>query len=275
MSVIGQLDDLALRPDGRGLSLELTPGDCFAVMGRGGSGKSLLLQTITGQSKPGRGSAKVLGAWVQAAPEDLPRRGTPLSLVRDFAKRNDSDRTVTVLNTLGLTEHRDVQLSKLTSSQMIAASLVGPLLGAQPLVVIDGELDMLDPLTLDAVLRLIDEDREAGRAFLVTTNRPDVAERLGNLIVMKSREVSFAGSLRELLEKTQPVELTIECDDSSTVHTMVEPFSVSVKASKGQVVVTAHDGQALAARLLTQGYGNIRTIVWREPTLAEALIGLM
>jgi hypothetical protein len=55
---------------------------------------------------------------------------------------------------------------------------------------------------------------------------------------------------------------------------MVEPFVTSVRVSGRRLVMQAEDGQEVAARLLTNGYGLVRSVVVKEPSLEEALIQL-
>ena len=65
MSTLG-LNDLDVRIGTvevcRGLTLELAPGQCWAVLGRNGSGKTTLLHTLAGVRTPQRGEVRLDGA---------------------------------------------------------------------------------------------------------------------------------------------------------------------------------------------------------------------
>jgi ABC-type uncharacterized transport system ATPase subunit len=113
-----------------------------------------------------------------------------------------------------------------------------------------------------------------GTAFMVRTNRLGIAEALGRIVVVASDEPLYAGTCDECRILHGPTELLVETDDPSTSRTMVEPFAVSVKIVRGGLIVTSNKGQALAARLLTEGYGSVRAVVIKEPTLREAVLGL-
>ena len=55
---------------------------------------------------------------------------------------------------------------------------------------------------------------------------------------------------------------------------MIEPLAVSVKVVRGGMIVSAAKGQETVAKLLTEGYGSVRSVVLREPTLEEAVLSL-
>jgi ABC-type uncharacterized transport system ATPase subunit len=119
------------------------------------------------------------------------------------------------------------------------------------------------------------EEGKAGRGFFIATQRPDLVESFGQLVALRAGESVFAGSVRELIGRSRPSTVHVTTDQPSTVRTMVEPLSVSVKVAPGRLEITAHNAQALAARLLTQGYGDVDSIVIQEPTVADALIELL
>lgn len=272
--VLVRFSSVTFRPKGRTMSFEIRPGDNYAVMGPACSGKSRLAECALGEAEPEEG--KVSSKCASVAPDDGPknRRTTPLSLAKAAAKKADSERLVGALSALGLTEVRDRPIGQLTTGQLVACNLLPCFVQDSELVVIDGHLDVLDPWLLDRILDLIEDDVNNGRAYLIVTNQPAIAERLGHVIVLSGGEPVFAGSVRELIQSCRPAELTVECNDGTTVRGIAEPFSLSVKAAPGKLELTTHSGQGLAARLLTHGYGNVKSVIVREPTLAEALARL-
>jgi hypothetical protein len=58
------------------------------------------------------------------------------------------------------------------------------------------------------------------------------------------------------------------------VRALVAPFEVSVRDTDDGVVMQASEGQQLAAKLLLEGYGDVKLVVLRSPTLEEALLSL-
>jgi ABC-type multidrug transport system ATPase subunit len=274
-SPLVKFDSVAWREGGRTLSLELWPGEAYAVVGRAGSGKSWMLESIQGQTRPVLGKISVEGgvaAPVELAPK---RKVTPMDLAKSGRGRIDSARLVRVISAVGLWEERDEAIQRLSPSQAVAACLLPALLSSARVVVMDGHLDVLDPVALAETLDLMREEGKAGRGFFIATQRPDLVESFGQLVALRAGESVFAGSVRELIGRSRPSTVHVTTDQASTVRTMVEPLSVSVKVGPGRLEITAHNAQALAARLLTQGYGDVDSIVIQEPTVADALIELL
>jgi ABC-2 type transport system ATP-binding protein len=268
------LDKFALAHEGELLNLELHGGDIFAVVGRAGSGKTLLFDTILGEEKPACGEATLQGTVIAAQYSTGKSRQTPFTVAKASATKGNQRRIADVLAALGLWDARNVQLSKLTTGMVVACDLLPVLLSDADLVLVDGHFDLLDPWALDGAFEEVFRLAEEKTAFLVATNRPELAERLGNLLVLVEGQVKYAGTVEQLVRSIEPTEIVVEADDLSTVTSMVEPFVTGVRVSGRRLVLQAEDGQEVAARLLTNGYGLVRSVVVKEPSLEEALVQL-
>lgn len=269
------LDKYALASEGDLLNLELHGGDVYAVVGRAGSGKTLLLDTILGEEKPACGDVVVQGTVLSAQYSSGKSRSTPFGVAKGSANKENQRRIADVLAALGLWDARNVPLHKLTTGMVVACDLLPVLLSDADLVLIDGHLDLLDPWALDGAFEELFRLAEEKTAFLIATNRPELAERIGNIIVLSEGQVKYAGAVDSLVRSIEPTEIVVEADDLSTVTTMVEPFVTGVRVSGRRLVLQAEEGQEVAARLLTNGYGLVRSVVVKEPSLEEALIQLV
>ncbi|MDI9634777.1 ATP-binding cassette domain-containing protein [Geitlerinema splendidum] len=254
------------------MSLDLLTGDSYAVMGQAGSGKSTLLNLISGKAKPVSGTVTINDSVVTPVAFGTGRKVTPLSIAQSHSPKGGAERVVRALTALDLAEDRDTPVTRLSPVQRASCEILPCLVKPSPVAVIDGYLDLFDPWTRSLLFDFIEADKEAGRAFVVATGNVEVAEALNNLIILVKCEALFAGTVRELIDRCRPSELVVDCEDATTVINMVEPFSVSVNATPGRLEITAHRGQELAAKLLTFGYGNIKSVVVKEPTLEEAIL---
>ena len=269
------LDDLSLAAGARSLSLELISGDSYAVMGPAGSGKRRLVDVLVGRAKPDSG--RVVFGFPAAKPteKEYGRRQTPQIVAKSLAKRTSSSKLTTVLSALGLWDVRQTPIHLLEPEQVAACDLLPVFVPENGLAIIDGQLDTLDPWVRATAIGLLEDQRAQGCAFVVSTNLTTVAQRLGGLIVFSGSSPVYAGTVADLLRTIFPAEIVIETSDPSTVSSMVEPFSLSVKQVEGGLLIQTDKGQELAAKLLTLGYGQVRTVVVKEPTLAEALLHLV
>ena len=266
-------EQYSLADKGEFLNLELYTGDVYAVIGRAGSGKTLFLETILGEQKPHCGTIVAMGSIISAEYSSGKARQTPFGVAKASVGKG-SRRIADALTALGLWDARNIHLNKLTPGMVVACDLLPCLLSEDDVVLIDCHLDLLDPWALDGAYEEMFQLAEEGTAFIVATNRPEIAERLGNVIVLQEGQTKYAGPVEKLVSSVEPTELIVEADDLSTVTTMVEPFVTGVRVSGRRLVLRAEDGQEVAARLLTQGYGVVRSVVVKEPSLEEALMQL-
>ncbi len=265
------LDAVSLLPAGATLTLAVHPGDSFAVMGRSSSGKSDFTLCAIGRQRFKRGKASLESAVVAAGLEGASKRTTPLLLAKRLAGRDSAEQMTEALSVCGLWDQRREPLSSLSPALRAAAELLPCVLARQALVVIDGQLDGLDRWALASVLEALRDRTAEGCALWAVSNRESVAEALHSLIILRQREVRYAGTLSELLSRTGPAEILVETSDRSAAAAVSDPFSLSVSEHESGLVVKAPSGQAAAARLLLEGYGSVRALVLKQPRLGDAL----
>lgn len=264
------VERVVLGPGGKALSLELAAGESYAVVGPAQSLKGELMRVLRG-GKPFSGSLN----WAEppAVPLDKEpgRRHTPQSLARAINKRVTGARLTQVLSALGLWDLRQTPVAQLPDELTASCDLLPVFLSDAPAGLIDGQLDQFDPWIRSSTLELVHESTQSGRSFIIATNLVTVAEAIGHVVVVLGQSPVFAGPIAELLRSSSSTVVTVETDDPSTVAAMVEPLSVSVSRVPEGIRFESDPGQELAARLLAQGYGRIRAMVVKEPTLADVL----
>lgn len=275
------LDHVALSDSGPTVAVTLAAGQSLAVVGRAGSGKSRFLSVLVGERAPARGEVRRHGTFAQVEPLAPSRRVDPQALAsqpedRRSRRRGSSvERAAEVLDATGLWHLRKESLAELSHGQVAVASLLPVLGGSADALVFDGELDTLDPWVLSRVLGLLKARAKDGVCALIATNRPEIAAEADVVIVLQEQEIRFAGSPQDLIRSTTPSRLEVGTNNCPGARAVAEPFEVMVSESEGLVRFEAADGQALAARLLLEGYGDVKFVVLREPTFAEALLQLI
>ncbi|HEY0867277.1 MAG TPA: ABC transporter ATP-binding protein [Fimbriimonas sp.] len=263
MNRLLSMDRLAIRPDGPTLSLALGPGESLAIVGPGGSGKTRLLRTLAGFEKPQQGTLEIKGDVFLPLP--LPRRTRLQSFAQQFPELGD------LFATTSLWEARQTPTNELTPSLAAAAEIMPALVRTQGIVFLDGHLDRLDPWMLEAYKARLRKQAANGLSLVATTNRPDLLEGFSHLIVMRRHEARFSGTCEDLLRYGVRHELQVETQRQPGVRALVEPFEATVEETNYGLRIWAKEGQELAARLMLEGYGDVRLVVHRAPSIVEAL----
>lgn len=273
-AVILTLDALSLRPSGPTLTLHLEPGHSMAVFGPAGSGKSHLLRVIRGLTRPPRGSVRAAKGAI-ADPIASGRRQTPLDLLKKLPGSPGATRIAEVLSGLNLWECRQTPIPELSPGQVAACDLATTLCMSSRLMVIDCKLDLLGPWTLPSALKMIGDRLREGAALVLATNLPEFARRVDSIVVLNDREIAFAGTYAELERAHGQSEISVETQHQPGVRALVAPFEVTFEKTADGVRLQAKEGQKLAAKLLTEGYGDIKSVVLRSPEPAELLRAIL
>ena len=269
------LDNLTLLEGADPISALFEAGQCWAIMGRAGAGKSLLIDVLLTETEPVDGSVTWACDYDFADIDQRNRRVSPQKIASQAAGR-DADRATIALKALHLWEDREAPAADLTPSQTIASGLLECLAGTSPVCLIDGYLDALDPWArADAVALVKHQAETEDRCFIVVTALEEVAERLGHMLVLQYGSPVFSGPVRDLAAQARPIEYEIETDDRSTMKSMAEPLALTIRDTEHGLIFQAKPGQENAVKLLLQGYGTIKAIAIREPRLGDALRQLL
>lgn len=274
MSEVLALEHLAIQTGGPALSLVVSKGQTLAVTGPAGSGKTHFLNILSGEEHPAEGALNITGRVVVAA-TGLNQRHKVQRLARPSGLGTAVSQVATeALMATRLWDLRNVAVSELTPGQRAAAELLEALVTPCELLVIDGHLDRLDPWALHSVLDYLHRLRSSGTAVVAATNRPDLISLFDALVVLKDKQVRFAGSVRDLLRNGPAHHVTVSTENQPATRALVGPFEVQVTQTEDGMCFRANEGQELAARLLRDGYGDVRFVVVRPPTVEDALMSL-
>jgi ABC-type multidrug transport system ATPase subunit len=246
----------------------VNPGQFVTVLGPAGAGKSRLLNTLSGRQRSATGVVTAPEGTRSVAPGSLSGRQKVVS-----AKRNLSTAQTHLLAILGLWEQRHRTIAELSPGQIAAAEIFATFATSEPisLVLLDGQLDALDMPTRRRFELFLADLRGEGLIVVTATHDLGLAERSDVIAVLDESHIKFVGSPADLIRRAGPAEITVETQEQLAVRALVEPFSISAERLDSGWKLRAEEGQAVAAKLLTEGYGDIKWIILKTPTLAEAL----
>lgn len=206
------------------LDIEIKAGECWAVLGRNGSGKSSLLLAMAGLRRPSAGEVQLrersIGQWpcrelartVSIVLQDesadywgstldyvmlgrYPRSGTAYS--EDPALRNHAR---SLLGELDLDAHEAQPYRTLSGGERQRARIAQSLMQDTECLLLDEPLQHLDLKHQLAVMQALARRATAGRAVLMALHEPAMASRLcDHVILLYDSGRALHGRIAEML----------------------------------------------------------------------------
>jgi ABC-2 type transport system ATP-binding protein len=202
----------------RALDLELRGGECVALIGANGSGKSTAVRTIAGLLEPSDGSVRICGhdphaepggesaraalALVPDAPllyEDLTVRQHLELVTLAYGAGGGDARIDALLERLGLTARAEFLPTELSRGMRQKTGLACALIRPAALLVLDEPVVGLDPPSQALLVELLLEAKAGGVAVLLTTHQMGFADRVADrAIVLAEGEMLDQGPWGEV-----------------------------------------------------------------------------
>jgi ABC-2 type transport system ATP-binding protein len=207
----------------RDFSLTIVPGQCVALVGANGSGKSTAVRTLAGLIVPTAGHVRIEGFDPHREPE-AERARARLALVPDnpllygdltvrehvelvtvahgLTAFEDDERIDALLDRLQMADRADFRPAELSRGMRQKTQLACALIRPAALLVLDEPVVGLDPPSQALLRTILLERKAAGCAVLLTTHQLGFAEGLADRgVLLADGEVSDAGSYDEVAER--------------------------------------------------------------------------
>jgi phospholipid/cholesterol/gamma-HCH transport system ATP-binding protein len=194
----------------RGIDLDLYQGENLVVLGRSGTGKSVLIKIISGLLKPDEGTVEVLGHELETISEEelqalririgfsfqnsalydsmTVRKNLEFPLVRNHKNltRKEIDHSVEeVLDAVGLSKTINQMPSELSGGQRKRIGIARTLILNPEIMLYDEPTAGLDPITCIEINELINEVQERFKtSSIVITHDLTCAKMVGDRIAM-------------------------------------------------------------------------------------------
>lgn len=287
-----------------GIDLEVKRGEILGIAGGSGSGKSVLMRTLTGLKRPDRGKVTI-----EDKPVDAIHDGEKASLIgvlfqqgalfsslsvaqnvmlplREHTHLKEADRESVAsmkLEMAGLEAKDGAKLPSQLSGGMVKRAALARALALDPRILfLDEPTSGLDPEVTRSVRLLLDERRAAGCSILVSTHNLDEAERLADRVaVLDERLVAIddPAALRGRLTTGRTI-VRVAGDPSAcipAIRALVGPaVDIAVERSTIALQLTRPDRQtpALVASLVAAG-AEILEVRAEMPALEDVYVHLM
>ena len=244
------------------VSLEITRGQVFGLVGANGAGKTTLIKHLLGLYKPACGAVRVFGVDPVADPpgvlgrigflsedRDLPmwmRVEELLRYSRAFYPKWDPDYAETLREQFQLDSR--AKIKHLSRGELAKAGLLLALAHRPELLVLDEPSSGLDPIVrremLEAIVRTVADE---GRTVFFSSHLLDEIERVSDQVaMMDSGRIVLRGQLAEILESHH--RLTLRFDQPQTKAPALKgALSVAGSGLEWTVVCNGALGEIAAA----------------------------
>lgn len=215
----------------KGLDLQLFPGENLVILGKSGSGKSVLIKCLIRLLEPDEGEIRILGELVVDLDQealDIVRtevgflfQGSALydsMTVREnlrFPLRRHPERKegareeeliLASLKSVGLEAAIDLMPAELSGGMKRRVALARTLILKPRIILYDEPTTGLDPITANEIIQLMLKlQDELGTTSLIITHDMDCARVISNRVIILSEGINYAeGTYQELAKSNDP-----------------------------------------------------------------------
>ncbi len=203
----------------KSIDLQVDTGEFVAVVGKSGSGKTTMINMLTGIDRPTSGKVMVEGLDIQALNESkmsewrgrnlgvvfqffqlLPTLTLvenvtlPMDLCNTYPLRERRERALHLLDLVDIADHADKLPSEISGGQQQRAAIARAMANDPPIIAADEPTGNLDSRTADAIVVLFEDLVDQGKTFLMVTHDEDLASRASRIVELSDGEIIRGGS---------------------------------------------------------------------------------
>jgi phospholipid/cholesterol/gamma-HCH transport system ATP-binding protein len=215
----------------RDINLDLYKGENLVVLGKSGTGKSVLIKCLVALMQPDEGEIRVLGQEVRSLKEKqlaelrkkigfLFQSGAlydsmtvkqnlefPLRrIIKGISEKEIRERTEKTLENVGLRDALNKMPSQLSGGMRKRIALARTIIVEPEIILYDEPTTGLDPVTSDEISQLINEVQKKYHtsSIVITHDMPCAKTIADRVIVLKEGEVFEEGTLEEIQASQDP-----------------------------------------------------------------------
>jgi len=187
-------------------------GEVLGIAGPNGAGKSTLISLVLGYIRPTKGQVTISGLDPRKYVEkngigylselmNINSNWTAESALRRFAiladvQSTEVERRVdTVIDQLGIAEHRSKKIKALSKGNLQRLGLAQSLLRDEPLMILDEPTHGLDPVWTQRFRDIVEGLRRPGRTVIIASHNLDELQRLADRVAIIDK-----GKLQRLVQ---------------------------------------------------------------------------
>jgi branched-chain amino acid transport system ATP-binding protein len=220
------------------VSFALAENEVLGLIGPNGSGKTTMLNLITGALKPSAGEIRIYDEDISALPANaIARKGIArtfqivrmlpgMTVIENVAAGGVfgharrwggelADYAIALLRRVGLETRPDTPISALTYIDQKRVELARALASDPKVLLLDEWLAGLNPTELKTGIKLVEALRDEGRTIIIVEHVMDAIRSLcGRCVVMNSGQKIAEGTPREVLADAEVIRAYLGDDDA-------------------------------------------------------------
>jgi ABC-2 type transport system ATP-binding protein len=274
------------------VSLQVPAGSIYGVLGPNGAGKTTSLRMTLGIIDPDAGSSRLLGGHkpqsvrhrIGYLPEE---RGLYpgmkareaiafMGALRGLDWSEGRRRAANFMTELGLERVIDSKIRKMSKGMAQMIQLIGSIVHAPDLIVLDEPFSGLDPVNQERLEMLVKRERDRGATVLFSTHVMAHAERLcDRLAIIARSQRRFEGTVddaRALLP--MQVRYTPRQGSDTAAIAALLPAGAEPKGEAWHFAIEDADVEPLLARITASGLGVTGLSISR-PALHDAFVHIV
>ncbi len=239
------------------VSLEISEGEIFGVIGYSGAGKSTLIRMLNGLELPTSGSvivagneiSKITGKKLRKARQEISmifqhfnllwsrtvRENIAFPLeISGMAKHKRAERVDELIKLVGLEGREDAYPAQLSGGQKQRVGIARALANNPKVLLCDEATSALDPETTDSILELlVDINKRLGLTIVLITHEMHVIRKICHQVaVMEDGKVVETGAVPDVFKNPQQSitkrfvqQITVTEETKETVELLLEKYS--------------------------------------------------
>lgn len=277
----------------RGLSLDVAPGELFAVLGPNGSGKTTLFRLLSTLAPMQQGTVSVFGHDLRTEGDRVraslgvvfqaPSLDKHLSVIENLrchgllyglSGLTLARRCEEMLDQLGVRDRTNDKVADLSGGLRRRVELAQGMLHSPRLLLLDEPSTGLDPAARSDLWRYLAQARDAeGVTVLTTTHLLEEADRADRIAIVHEGQVAALDTPDALKSQVGGDSITLRSDNPDELAAAItERFATPASVVNHAVRLEQPDGAAWAPKLFDAFGDHIRELTIGKPTLEDVFI---